>query len=440
LRKSRIASRRSRTSAPGRLHGREDVQDVAGVEADLEGLARVLHRDLLLRLAEVGVLRGDPERPGRHLELHRVGLVGGEQGDAAERLLQALAAELHGALPGLGDHLAVVGEEPLDEAHGEGDARAAHHRAVLDEAELRLALLRPRLDGLGEELSQLLEPLLREDDPLLQAEGPAGRPLHQGEAVAVGGDEAQRVGGGLEEDAVQVVAGLVGGDGEERAIDHVEEELRVDLAEGDLLEARERREVLGGQADDLELGGAAPDLEVVVRGLLERDRLLGQRLHDVVQVPRGHRDRALLQHLALVLRGDGQVEVGGGDDDLVLPRLEEDVGEDRHRALLLHDALRAAERLRELGGRDLQFHGKILFFLDRSSSRGRGTVENRARSPEPLAFSVWTTTGIRPGRGCVARREKTCQQRPTRDPRGTRRAVHTLSTRGRERLRGRASR
>jgi hypothetical protein len=180
----------------------------------------------------------------------------------------------------------------------------------------------------------------------------------QREPVAVGGHHAQLAAGLLEEDAVQVVAGLVGGDRELGELDHREEVLRRHGRELHLVEARQGREVLGREADDAELGGAAHELQVVVLGLLQGGGGLGQRLHDVEQGPGRDRHRALAQHLAVVLRRDRDVEVGGRDVELAaLLRLQQHVGEDGHGRLLLDDALRAAEGLGELLDADLQFHG-----------------------------------------------------------------------------------
>ena len=251
------------------------------------------------------------------------------------------------------------------------------------------------LGRLGEELLQLLEPLLRQDHAALEAERAVQRPLREREAVAVGRDEAEQLGARLEEHAVQVVAGLVVRDGEEGPLDHLEQLLRLHVGERHLLEAWQRREVLGGQADDAELGGAALHLEVVVVRPLERDLLLRQRAHDLVQVARGDREGALLQHLAalLVLGGDREVEVGRRDDELTLLRLEEDVGEDRHRALLFHDALRAPERLRKLRDADLQFHGRSSSFDPRRNSRGRSDVEKESEPAKLLRFVPGKVSG-----------------------------------------------
>ena len=69
------------------------------------------------------------------------------------------------------------------------------------------------------------------------------------------------------------------------------------------------------------------------------------------------RHRAGLLHLGRMggLHPDLQVE-GGDAQLLVVGRLEQDRGEDRHGALLLDDALRAVEGAGEFVGPDLQLH------------------------------------------------------------------------------------
>src|SRR3989304_717781 len=54
------------------LDGRDRVQDVAGVEADAELLARVLDLERLLRLAKLLARGGQPERRRREGELDRL--------------------------------------------------------------------------------------------------------------------------------------------------------------------------------------------------------------------------------------------------------------------------------------------------------------------------------------------------------------------------------
>src|SRR5262249_56760378 len=96
----------------------------------------------------------------------------------------------------------------VDEPHHHGELSAAKHARALGEAELASAGAL-----LAQQASQLEQPLARHDDALLHLEVSGRGPLDQGETVPVGRHHPHVALGGLEEYAVQVVAGGLGGGG-----------------------------------------------------------------------------------------------------------------------------------------------------------------------------------------------------------------------------------
>ena len=208
---------------------------------------------------------------------------------------------------------------------------------------------------------ELEEALARDDDAFLEIEVSRRGSLDEREPVAIGCDHPDVALGDLEVDAVQVVPGLVGGDGELGLLDHFQQLLRLDGDELDLLGAGKRRIVLGRLPDDVELGRAAGDLHPVVR-LAPQDRgLLRQGAHDVVELLVLERDRSCFEHLRRMGPRDADLQIEGGDSQPPLPalrgrRLEEDAREDGHRALLLDDSLGPVEGAGELVDPDLQLH------------------------------------------------------------------------------------
>ena len=179
--------------------------------------------------------------------------------------------------------------------------------------------------------------------------------------MAIGCDHPDVALGDLEVDAVQVVPGLVGGDGELGLLDHLEKLGGIDRDQRYLLGTGERRVVLGRLADDVELGHSARDAHPVVR-LAPQDRgLLRQGAHDVVELLVLERDRSCFEHLCRMGPRDADLQIEGGDSQPPLPalrgrRLEEDAREDGHRALLLDDSLGPVEGAGELVDPDLQLH------------------------------------------------------------------------------------
>ena len=168
-------------------------------------------------------------------------------------------------------------------------------------------------------------------------------------------------GGGMEIDAVQVVARLLGGDGEAGAVDDALEVGRRELEavrQVALGHGREvgRRQALQGEARAAGANGQA----VAVGGALELDLgAVGQLAHDLVERMRRRRRRSGLGGRRLDLLGDGEVHVGGGEAQPPLLRRDQDIGQDGDRVAPLDDALHMGQRLQEGCPFDRQFHGLV---------------------------------------------------------------------------------
>jgi hypothetical protein len=326
-----------------RVEDPEHVDQVPGVEAHQDRFAiRGVEGDLLVGFAELRALAGDLEDPVCGLELDRVHLVLGEERDPPQSLQEPGPAEAQAPGLVLGDHLLVLGKLSVHELHEEGEAGSPEHAHVASEAELRLACLPFR-----EELAQLEDALAWEDHPSAHLELPLDLPLHHGEAVAVGGNQAKALLHRLKEDAVEVEAGLVGGDGDGGELHHVEDLLGVDRGEGDVGDG-ELREVVCVGCDDAEAGAPAGDLQEAVRLLSEDHHGLRQHLDDLEEPAGAHRHPTLFQDLCAVLTEQANLHVEGGDEELAVPGIQENAREDRDRGLLLRDPLCAVERPAQL--------------------------------------------------------------------------------------------
>jgi hypothetical protein len=98
-----------------------------------------------------------------------------------------------------------------------------------------------------------------------------------------------------------------------------------------------------------EAGAAREDGHALaVASLLELQlRAIRQLPHDVIEHMGRHRGGAGLGDLGRHAFDDLDVEVGRGELQLPVARLDEHVGEDRNRVAALHDALHMGERLEE---------------------------------------------------------------------------------------------
>src|SRR5208283_5773293 len=82
---------------------------------------------------------------------------------------------------------------------------------------------------------------------------------------------------------------------------------------------------------------------------LDRDVALGQQLDVVVELARGNGACAGLLDFGRATGAYALVEVGGGDGERVVCRLEEEVGEDGDGRLALDDRLSGGQLAQQLG-------------------------------------------------------------------------------------------
>ena len=176
--------------------------------------------------------------------------------------------------------------------------------------------------------------------------------LGLGQPVAVGRHRAQQVAVRhvVEIDAVEVVAGLLGGDGEARLLDQALEVARGDGEAVGEVARGEIREIFRRQRLQREARAAGEDRHpLAVTRLLELELgAIGELPHDVVEHVGGHRGGAGLGDLGGHAFDDLDVEIGGGQLQRgPSPACKQHVGQDGNGVAALHDALHMGERLAE---------------------------------------------------------------------------------------------
>ena len=341
-------------SLAGDLAG--DVQQIAGVEADLEGLFGIADLDLLDPLPGLHVAHRQGDAVQLEGQFHRTALLGRDGGDAVDGLGEQGVVDVGLFVVPLGNDAHVVGEGTVDDLGGQ--AGLAEFEADLLRADHDL----DRAGAVVEQAADLVDGLARDDDSGTAGGALRGGRLGEGQSVAIGGDGPQQrdagLGHGVEVEAVQIVAGLFGRDGEPGLVDQPGE---VFLGQG---EARARgvgrhdREVAGRQDRQVEFRTAGLDHQTgIVAVVAERDLgTVRQFADDFIEGVGGGGDLALDIHLGLGLVDHLHVEVGGGERQLVVPGAEQDVGQDRNGVAALDDALHVAKGLEERGSFDGQLH------------------------------------------------------------------------------------
>jgi hypothetical protein len=202
--------------------------------------------------------------------------------------------------------------------------------------------------------------------------------------VAVGGHGAQLglavLDHGVQVEAAEVVAGLLGRHGEAGAVDQADQVAGVDGdAAGQTLGAH-LREVAGRQHRQVELRAARLDSQPrIVAGEAQGDvGALGQLADDLVEgVGRGG-DLALALDPGRRLVGDLHVEIGGRERHGLSVGREQHVGQDGDGVAPLDHALHMPERLQQRRPLDRQLHSSVQ--VPAACERGRPHASPRKGS------------------------------------------------------------
>ena len=89
---------------------------------------------------------------------------------------------------------------------------------------------------------------------------------------------------------------------------------------------------------------------------------LGKQPRVVEQLPGRYRSRPLFFYLCRTRTAYSQLQVRGGQNDPVVLRLNQDIGEDRDRGLLLHHALGETQLPHQIRLANREFHRAELLF------------------------------------------------------------------------------
>ncbi len=179
--------------------------------------------------------------------------------------------------------------------------------------------------------------------------------------MAVRGDAARVLGADLEEHAHHGRPQRVLGDREAGLLDGALDERRRRLDGRRVVQAGQRGVVAAVEADHLVAALVRGELHVELAVGGDGDRERRERAERVQQAARRHGD-ALLLVGAVALEAhrhalhDGDLQVGGGDLEVVAVALEEHALEDGQRALAGHGAVDGSEGLAELGAGDGELH------------------------------------------------------------------------------------
>ena len=317
--------------------------------------------DLDLLGGAAGVRAGGRER--HHAlgdrELDGPRLLGRDGRDAVDGVGELLARHVQDLVVAGRDHPLVVGEGAVDQLADQGDVADGEADAGVGKLDIDRAV------ALVEQLADLAHGLARHDHARDLAGALGQRHLDPGQAMAVGRHAAQHVGvarlGGMEIDAVQVVARLLVGDGEARAVDDALEVGRRDLEavrQVALVHRREvgRRQALQGEA---RAAGADGEAVAVARGLELDLGAVGQLAHDLVEGVGGRGGGAGLGGVRVDRFGDGEVHVGRGEAEAALLGGDQHVRQDGDRVPAFDDTLHMGEGLQERCPFDRQFHGLV---------------------------------------------------------------------------------
>ena len=188
------------------------------------------------------------------------------------------------------------------------------------------------------------------------------RSIRDGETIGVGGHHAQHAGLQGDEDARENSARLIFGYDARNTLDHSGK-----LMEGNFyllvnVHTGKTGEILSVQGADRERRRVAGDESLLV-GSLDMDCSIGKVFHNLREQLTGHHRAAFL----LNERGhgvlNGELQVGGLEDDFVASGLDEDTGQDRERRSSGNPFEDNGQGVGKLGAIDTEFQGMPLFVM-----------------------------------------------------------------------------
>ena len=342
--------------------GFEEIDQVGGVEAHDDGIEAVGRLDGVFGLTGLGGGGGDLQLVLLDAHLDGAGALVGELRDALDGRGEICAAHDYKFVVVARHDGFVVGELAGELAAGE-DAMA--------DAEEERRIVLGKLDdfsfGVAEERLQLLQSLAWDERFLFGADArkALGGFFDMREAMTVGGDHGDGFGLEDEQCAVERVAGLLVGDGEDRARDECAQRSDGDLDGAAGGELGNLREVRAGHADHAGVRAAGANLDPVVLEQLDGHVAVAEKADVVVELARGDGAGARLFDFGGARGTNALIQIGGGDDDLVVIGFEQEVGEDGNGGFALDDALRGGKLTQKILTADGDLHSRSLngFFL-----------------------------------------------------------------------------
>ncbi len=166
--------------------------------------------------------------------------------------------------------------------------------------------------------------------------------------MAVGRDHGDRLRLQHHKPAIQRVARLFVGNGEDRAADHAAQSLRRNLYAAIGRKYRQPGKVRARHADHLGVRAAGANIDPVILEQLDGDIAIGQQLHVVVQLARRNGAGAFLLHLGRARGAQAQVKIGGRDGQPVIGRFKKKVRQDGNGRLAFDHALGGSEFLEQV--------------------------------------------------------------------------------------------
>ena len=344
----------------------QDIGQVASIERDRRAVTLDRGLDLADEVADLGIgADGDPGLAvGRDLELDDVRRLVGDQGRRPDGAQELLAIEDGPRGVALRHDLLVVRELAVDEPADQVDPVEVEEDLVPAAGEHDL----DRVVDIGQDPGQLVERPGRDDHARL-GDGVEDRDGLDRDPVVVGGGERQLVALEPGQDAGQDRPCLVAGGRERRLGQGLAHDVLGDPRGRPLAGRADGREFVRVDPLDVGLEPAAAQVERVARPESEIDPVAGrQRVDQVGQQLCRDRRRAIDLDLARDPVDDPDLEVGGGQLEPGVLRLEQDVGQDGERAPVRDGATDDRQAARQVLLHDREFH--VGLTPVRGSSRG----------------------------------------------------------------------
>src|ERR1017187_5916408 len=340
------------------IGGAQKIEQILGVESNLHVRTRIFAGDALLAFPSLDGRRENLDFARGELHADGARALVGKLRDTLDRRANFVAVQLGRVYVVFWQNLVVVREVARKLAGNEKPFAKLEEQVVLVTGKNQLAVsgaFVPQLYNLGHGF------LMHERSKTHASAGRGRRDLHISQPMTVRGYHGGRIRLQQQQSAIQSEAGFLQRDGKRSARDHGCQQLHRNLAHC-VCHLRQLRETFPRHSSNACTRPATRQTGPMVLQELDGQIHVRQQPHVVQQLAGRDGTRSLFLDLSRTRAADAQLQIGDSKRNPVVLNLQQHVGKDRNRGVLLDHTLREAQFSNEVCFADGELHVVSLLF------------------------------------------------------------------------------